>query len=80
MWPRTESCWDDEDLIPLQFLREELQSDSKADDIKSIRNLIGAMKFCNDLTEKDITDWSTGANEISLEFSDEEIIQHAEQK
>ena len=80
MWPRTASCWDDEDLIPLKDLREELQSDSIADGIKSIQNLIGAMKFSDDLTEKDINDWATGAIEFLLEFSEEEMIQHAKQK
>lgn len=77
LWPRTASCWDDEDMIPLQVLRHELQSDGIYDDMKSIQNMIGAMNFSNDITEEDINDWATGANEISLDFSDEEIIQHA---
>ena len=67
LWPRTASCWDDED-IPLQRLRHELQSDSICDGIS------------NDITEEDINDWATGANEFLLDFSDEEIIQHAKRK
>ena len=80
LWPRTASCWVDVDLIPLQVLREELQSRNIADGITSIQNLIGAMKFSNDLTEEDINDRAIGANEFSLKFSDVEIIQHAKQK
>ena len=28
LWPRTVSCWNDKDMIPLQVLRYEVQSDS----------------------------------------------------
>lgn len=39
--------------------------------------MIGAINFGKDITEKDINGWATGANEFSLDFPDEEIIQHA---
>ncbi|XP_065368850.1 tigger transposable element-derived protein 6-like [Calliphora vicina] len=80
LWPRTAACWDDEDMIPLQVLRHELQSDSIYDGLKSIQNMIGTMNISNDITEEDINDWATGANEVLLDFSDEEIIQHAKRK
>ena len=67
-------------MIPLQVLCHELQSDNIYDGIKSIQNMIGAKNFSNDTSEEDINDWATGANEYSLDFSDEEIIQHAKRK
>lgn len=77
LWPRPTSCWDDEDVIPLQVLPHELQTDSMVAGIKSIQNMIGAMNFSNEITEQDINDWATGANECLLDFSDEDIIQLA---
>ena len=35
------------------------------------------MNNSNNTTEEDINDWESGANEFSLDFSNEEIIQHA---
>ena len=71
---------DDKDMIPLQVLRHELQFDSRYDGIKSIQNMIEAMNISNGITEDDINDWTSGENEFSLDFSDEEIIQHAKRK
>ena len=42
--------------------------------------MIEAMNISNDITEEDINDWATDANEFSLDFFDEEIIQHAKRK
>ena len=39
--------------------------------------MFGAMNISNDITEEDINDWATGTNEFSVDFSDEEVIQHA---
>ena len=38
------------------------------------------MNISNDITEEDIDDWATGANEFSLDFFDEEIIRHTKRK
>ena len=56
--PITASCWDDEDMLPLQFLCYKLPSDSIYDGIKSIRNKIRAMNIYNDISEEDINDWA----------------------
>ena len=47
---------------------------------KSIQYMIGAINISNDITEEDINDCATVANEFSLDCSDEEIVQHSKRK
>ena len=77
LWPQLTSQWDDEDMMPLQDLRLELLSGSVYADLKSIRNIIGAISLNNEITEKEINEWATGVNEFSMDLSDNEIIEHA---
>lgn len=64
-------------MMTLQDLRHQLLSGSVNSDLKSIKNMIGAISLNNEITEKEINDWATGLNEISMNFSDDEIIENA---
>lgn len=77
LWPELASQWNNEDLIPLSQLRQQIDSDSSLADLNRIHAMIRIIDPNGDTSTYEINKWATGQNEVSYDFSDNDIIQSA---
>lgn len=77
LWPELSLQWNQDDMIPLEQLRQQIHFDPSHADLNRIREIICILDPNGNTSVTEINEWATGQNEHSYDFSDQDIIQSA---